>query len=358
MGFWNRLFGKKSAAPTQRSQSSSSVTPIQKSAAVSGGSAAGPGRKPASAASLIVEELQAEADSSKKCQLIKNLGKHRGDEVVEALVRCLKDPDEKVRLCAVGTLQDVGDARAVEPLIELLMTDTAHQPCYYATKALARFKTPRAIAGMVSALESEMGDLSELAFQLGEVRAREAVDALCKLVEGSGDERAYARRHAVMSLANISDRRAIPALTKALNDSDGGVRERAQNALRSFGENPVAPFTYIDGWIVRYPDLDQAQKDVAWLVENLATTVPDADFDIGIAKVEDKDSCVVIVTSNYPNFWKVFRVEIYPKLSSKSRDLDGMDLQGSDERTLPFYLGQGGKLLMHRYLPHASSTSR
>ena len=85
---------------------------------------------------------------------------------------------------------------------------------------------------MVSALENEKGDLSELAFQLGEVRARQAADALCKLAEGSGAERAYARRHAVMSLANIGDRRAIPALTKALSDSDEGVRERAQKALQ------------------------------------------------------------------------------------------------------------------------------
>jgi len=302
--------------------------------------------------------LQATDDPKKKCELIKSLAKYRGNEVLEAFVHGLKDPDEKVRVYAVMALQEVGDTRAVEPLIEVLMTDKAHDPAYHATKALARFKTPRAVAGMVSALETGRGDSSELAFQLGELRAREAVDALCKLAESSGAEEAYARRHAVMSLANIGDRIAIPALTKALNDPDAGVRERAQNALRSFGENPVVPFTYIDGWIVRgYRELEQAQKDVGWLVENLPNKVAGADFDVAIAEVEDKDSYVVIVTSNYPNFWKVFRVEIYPQLSGKGRDLDGMDLQGSDERTLPYYLGQGGKLLMHRYLPHASSTS-
>jgi HEAT repeat protein len=232
MGFWNRLFGKKAAATTSRSHSSSGVTPLQKSATVTSGSAAGSQRKPPSSASLVIEELQASTDPRKKCELIKDLGKHRGDEVVEALLRCLKDPDEKVRVYAVGTLPVVGDPRAVEPLLEVLMTDTAHDPCYYATKALARFKTPRAIAGMVSALESQKGDLSELAFQLGEVRAREGVDALCKLAEGSGGGSDYARRHAVMSLANIGDRRAIPALKKALGDTDEGVRERAQKALQ------------------------------------------------------------------------------------------------------------------------------
>jgi HEAT repeat protein len=216
------------------------AAPSAKVAAPSAG--ATPKPSPASAgsaplpASSIIQELQVADDPNKKCELIKSLGKHRGDDVLEALVRALKDSDEKVRLYAIGTVQDVGDARAVEPLIEVLMTETARQPCYYATKALARFKTPRAIAGMVSALEKQKGDLSELAFQLGEVGAKEAVDALCKLAESSGDEMAYARRHAVMSLGNIGDRRAIPSLRKALNDKDDGVRERAKTALTGFGE--------------------------------------------------------------------------------------------------------------------------
>lgn len=181
----------------------------------------------------ILQEWQGTNDPQKKCELIKTLAKHRGDGGFEAIVWALKDQDEKVRMFAVAALQDLGDARAVQPLIEVLMTDKAPQPCYYATKALARFKTPRAIAGMVSALENQKGDLSELAFQLGEMRAGEAVDALCRLAEGSGD--AYARRHAVMSLGNIGDRRAIPALRKALSDNDDGVRERAQSSLTRFG---------------------------------------------------------------------------------------------------------------------------
>jgi HEAT repeat protein len=251
---WNRLPGEhaRQEGPSQRPQKGTSeqrtaaevlaTPPVATSAVAAPGAVAAPKSSPASAgsapspASSIIQELQVADDPKKKCELLKSLGKHRGDDVSEALVRALKDPDEKVRLYAVGTLQDVGDARAVEPLIEVLMTDTARQPCYYATKALAHFKTPRAIAGMVSALEKQKGDLSELAFQLGEVRAQEAVNALCKLAGSSGDEMAYARRHAVMSLGNIGDRRAIPSLRNALNDKDDGVRERAQSALTEFGE--------------------------------------------------------------------------------------------------------------------------
>jgi hypothetical protein len=340
------MFGKKAAVPVEQERVAGVA---QKPSPSSAGAAPSP-------ATSLIQELQSTDDPKKKCELIKRLGKQRGGEVLEALVRALKDSDEKVRVYAVGSLQEVGDARAVEPLIEVLMTDKAHDPAYYATKALARFKTPRAVGGMVSALEAGRGDSSELAFQLGEVRAREAVDALCKLAESSGAEEAYARRHAVMSLANIGERRAVPALTKALKDEDAGVRERAQNALTSFGENPVQPFTHITGCIVHYPDLEQAQKDVGWLPGDLAARLPGADFDLGIAEVEDKDSYVVIVTSNDPSIRQVFRVEIYPKLTGKNDDTEWRSLEFSNEQKLPFYLGQGGKLLMHRYLPHASST--
>jgi HEAT repeat protein len=193
-----------------------------------------------------------------------------------------------------------------------------------------------------------------LAFHLGELKVSQAGEPLIELLQ---NDIAEARRHAVMSLQNINYRRAIPSLQKALNDEDAGVRERAQQALRFFGENAVAPFSYINGCIVRYPDLEQAQKDVDWLVDDLATRLPSADFDVGIAEVEDKDAYVVIVTSNDPDIRQVFRVEIYPKLSGKESDTEWRGLEFSNEQKLPFYLGQGGRLLMHRYRPHAGSAS-
>ena len=56
------------------------------------------------------------------------------------------------------------------------------------------------------------------------------MDALIKLVE---DGTAYERRHAVMALGKIGDRRAVEPLRRALGDIDEGVRERAAQALES-----------------------------------------------------------------------------------------------------------------------------
>jgi HEAT repeat protein len=153
-----------------------------------------------------------------------------GDATVTALIKALKDSDPEVRGCAVESLRLLGDSRAVEPLIEVLETDTEHTPLYYAINALGELHTARAVEALISALETRKGDLSSLVFQLGENRAIGAVDALIMLLEGGTD---YQRRHAVMALGKIGSRRAVEPLKKALNDTDEGVRERAARALES-----------------------------------------------------------------------------------------------------------------------------
>jgi hypothetical protein len=343
MGFWKRLFGKKSvaAAPVQPAR----VTP------------AAPAKQPSGAASLVRSKLiqsLSDPDARTRIKAAMELGRTPGEESLQALLGALKHPDPQLRERAGDSLRILRDPRAVRGLIQVLESDTEHAPCYAAINALAAFRTPEAIQALLSALKARKGDLGTLAFHLGELKVSQAGEPLIELLRNDSTE---ARRHAVMSLHKLNYRRAIPSLQKALNDEDAGVRERAQQALRFFGENAVAPFSYINGWIVYYPDLEQAQKDFCWLVENLAPTVPGADFDVGVAKMEDKDRYVVIVTSDYPNFWKVFREKLYPQLSGKDRDLDGNDLQGSDERTLPGYLGEGGKLLMHRHVSHAASAN-
>jgi len=318
------------------------VTPVQESAAANRVSATVSAKKPPSAAALMIGELDASLDPGKKCQLIKDLGKHRGDEVLQALVRSLKDPDEKVRLCAVATLQDLGDARAVEPLIELLVTDTAHQPCYYATKALARFKTPRAIAGMVSALERRKGDLSELALQLGEVRAREAVDALVGALADSDRERvsAYARRHAVMALEKIGDRRAVPSLRLALSDDDGGVRERAQSALLALGESRM-PFVHTSGHIVHYQTMEDANHAFEIALGALQAA-PQFHYDIAITEMEE--TWALIVTADKSESWYNFLEELQPRLGGENLEFS------TGEEKLSRFVGAAGKLVKHQQL--------
>ena len=204
------------------------------------------GRKPAEAprsatpGDVRVRELAGQFDNPDEGVRLKaaiDLSRCTGDAAVSALVRGLKDSSPKVRGCSAESLRMLRNPMAVDALVEVLMNDPQHDPVYYATKALGALATPKAIEGMISALKQRKGDISELALQLGEVRAIGAVEALLDALADNDRERvsAYARRHAVMALQKIGDRRAVPALRSALNDGDAGVRERAQRALEALG---------------------------------------------------------------------------------------------------------------------------
>lgn len=204
------------------------------------------GRKPAGAprsatpGDVRVRELAGQFDNPDEGVRLKaaiDLSRCTGDAAVSALVRGLKDSSPKVRGCSAESLRMLRNPAAVDALVEVLMNDPQHDPVYYATKALGALATPKAIEGMISALKQRKGDISELALQLGEVRAIGAVEALLDALGDNDRERvsAYARRHAVMALQKIGDRRAVPALRSALNDGDAGVRERAQRALEALG---------------------------------------------------------------------------------------------------------------------------
>jgi len=204
------------------------------------------GRKPADAprsaapGDVRVRELAGQLDNPDEGVRLKaaiDLSRCSGDAAVSALVRGLKDSSPKVRSCSAESLRMLRNPTAVDALVEVLMNDPQHDPVYYATKALGALATPKAKEGMISALKQRKGDISELALQLGEVRAVGAVDALVDALADNDRERvsAYARRHAVMALQKIGDRRAVPALRSALNDADDGVRERAQRALEALG---------------------------------------------------------------------------------------------------------------------------
>jgi hypothetical protein len=62
-------------------------------------------------------------------------------EAVDILIRALKDEDEDVRCRAAKALGQIGDARAVEPLIQALeLEDETSNFCGYAEEALEKIR--------------------------------------------------------------------------------------------------------------------------------------------------------------------------------------------------------------------------
>jgi len=221
MSIWDRLFGPKS--PPRHSR------PTQQAEPRGGGSGTRVGIDKISA---LIAELIDNPDSKARLKAAIELSRNPSEASTSALIRGLKDSAANVRGCCAESLRMLKDSKAVEPLIEILLTDTEHGPVYYAAKALGTIRTPRAVEALVAALEQRKGDISELCLQLGEIQAPAAVEPLISAVKDRENVSSYARRHAVMALEKIGDPRAKEALQFALDDSDEGVRTRAENALR------------------------------------------------------------------------------------------------------------------------------
>ena len=154
------------------------------------------------------------------------------------LLAALKGNDEGKQCQAIEELRLIRDARAVDPLIEILERNASHEPVYYAIQALAAIGTKPAVQALITALERKKGDLSTLAMCLGDLQAGGATDGLIRLLEGGTE---YQRRHAAMALGKVGESKGIAPLEKALNDADEGVRERAGEALATLRKRYPAP---------------------------------------------------------------------------------------------------------------------
>jgi len=76
-----------------------------------------------------------------------------GSKSVDALVSALKSADAGARRLAAGALAEIGDKRAVEPLIEVMQNDNEYSVRTAAAKALGELKDERAIWVLVGTLK-------------------------------------------------------------------------------------------------------------------------------------------------------------------------------------------------------------
>ncbi|NLF77026.1 MAG: HEAT repeat domain-containing protein [Chloroflexi bacterium] len=219
------------------------------------------------------------------------LGK-MGAPVVEPLIAALNDPDKHKRQAAAEALGEIGDVRAVQPLIAALKASPLAEIA--AASALAKMGAP-AVEPLLVALRNsadeidkldkaqakigpldaearliavrtveEHGLLRRMALVLGKIGAP-AVESLLTALRDSkkevrraaasalgetGDARAvellivalrdntdkYMRSEAAEALGKIGDERAVEPLIAVLKDSDGSVRRSAVEALGKIGD--------------------------------------------------------------------------------------------------------------------------
>lgn len=121
---------------------------------------------------------------------------------VADLLGWLEDDEYDIREVAVDALGEIGDKRAVEPLMRVL--ERHDGPSRGAIRALG---------------------------ELGDIRAVEPIIPFLRVRD------ALTRQIAAQALGRLGDRRAIDPLVAAVKDKDKDVREAAAEALRRFDDD-------------------------------------------------------------------------------------------------------------------------
>jgi HEAT repeat protein len=173
----------------------------------------------------------------------------------EDIVEMLKSADCDMCRLAAAALGELGDIRAVEPLIDMLVGDEDEFNREVAAVALGKLGDIRAVEPLISQLRGLNWLQDSAAKSLGLLGDPRAVEPLIILLKNKyGNE--YARKGAAKSLGLLRDSRAVEPLIDCL--SEDTVYEEVFIALgRLKDPRAVEPLisllmsneeTFFDGW--------------------------------------------------------------------------------------------------------------
>jgi HEAT repeat protein len=164
-------------------------------------------------------------------EIVKTLGEIGDRRAVEPLLNLLEKVESNKEI--VVALGDIGDPRAVEPLILLLAEGPSWGNRKETIIALGKIGDSRAVKPLVVALRNKAyrKEKMEALDKLG----APAVELLIALLK---DEDPYVRWGTVISLAEIGDQRAVEPLIEALKDEELPVRYQVAYALDKLDWKP------------------------------------------------------------------------------------------------------------------------
>jgi len=170
------------------------------------------------------------------------LGQIGDEKAVDPLIKALDDEVSWVRMRAAIALGEINDSKAIDPLIKALKDESPYVRMYAASSLVYLGKTEY-LSQVLTALKNENEDVRvEAAITLGEIGDTRAVDPL---IEALRDESDFVRMFAASALGEIGDPSAFEPLTVALRDGYWQVREEAAIALGKIGDvRAIEPLTY------------------------------------------------------------------------------------------------------------------
>jgi HEAT repeat protein len=186
------------------------------------------------------------------------------DKTLYRIIPSLKDATPAMRAGAAWTLGELGDARAIEPLVAALVEKDENVWARVRdalTKIDPDWRGNKAAAGALPYCLTGLGNTDaalrkKAAWILGTIGDARAV---APLIMTLADKDADVRAQAAWALGAIGDGQAVEPLLAALKDTDPGVRASAAEALGQIGDKKAVP-PLIDALIDKNP---QARKALA-----------------------------------------------------------------------------------------------
>jgi hypothetical protein len=152
-------------------------------------------------------------------------------------IKCLNGSDFETRIDAMSELRDRKDTSAVPALVQLLQNDRDHRIREEAAFSLEGIGDARAVEPLIVALMDLNADVRlKTARALGTFMASRAVEPLCTSLR---DPDQVVRVFAAYALGKIGDRKAIEPLRAALqNSTHPEARQAIERVLKDFEKLP------------------------------------------------------------------------------------------------------------------------
>ncbi|MCH7761066.1 HEAT repeat domain-containing protein [candidate division TA06 bacterium] len=197
----------------------------------------------------LINYIQEDPDrgsSRLAAHILGKIGEEAG-VAVPLLIGLIQHQNWRMRMSACEALGEVGDPRAVEPLMTALK-DTVFLVRKGAVFGLGKMEDRRSISALIQALGDGSYAVRYPASEALETIGRPAVPPLIKALK---ENDSITRSLVCGVLGKIQDRRALKPLRRMLKDEDWGVKVAAKEALRSLKSK---------GRIIESPDSPLGQR--------------------------------------------------------------------------------------------------
>lgn len=215
-----------------------------------------------------------------------------GKPAVDPLIELLKDPDAKYKRYAAEVLGDIGDERALDPLIEAILAKPGYDSAYGAENGLIAMgkKGKPVVDPMIKLLEHENPKVRQSAATvLGKIRNPKAIKPLIEAMHNTKyadqmltwfaadlviqgvtdklkDKNAKVRIAALKALGKLHQVATVDFVAKLLKDDDADVRKAAADALAKIGGSYAKSYLQT---IADEPDPDMAAAVIDELRDEL-----------------------------------------------------------------------------------------